>query len=153
MSIYRITAFLFLLLFSVGASASDRLSGPVDAYVTGIVDGDTLRVRALVWLDQTVAVSVRLRGIDTPERNAPCALERDLAEKARARLEKLVFAGPSGGMVRLRQISRDKYGGRVVAYVDNSAGVSVGDVLLTEKIAQPYRGRHAKPVWCKTARP
>lgn len=153
MHIFRIIACLFFLLTSFAAMAADRLPGPVDAYVTGVVDGDTLMVRARVWLDQTIVVAVRLRGIDTPERKARCALERELAEKARARLKSLVFDGPGGGMVRLRHISRDKYAGRVIAYVDNSAGVSVGDTLLSERIARPYRGREAKPVWCPVPTP
>jgi endonuclease YncB( thermonuclease family) len=36
---------------------SDPLSGPIDAEVIKVVDGDTIKVRANIWVDQTVIVS------------------------------------------------------------------------------------------------
>ena len=63
---------------------AEPLAGPVPADVIRVIDGDTIRVRARVWLDQTVDVSVRLAGIDAPELSgADCPAERTRGRRAR----------------------------------------------------------------------
>lgn len=141
---------LATLLFAAGGALSaEHLRGPVEATLVRVIDGDTVNVRAKIWLNQTLDISVRLRGIDTPELSAPCASERRLAQKARERLEALLVGANDVTPVTLRHISKGKYAGRVIAYVDNESGVSVGDILLKENLAQPYRGNGAKPDWCR----
>ena len=49
------------------------IAGPVTARVIRIIDGDTIEVDAHPWPGHAVRVSVRLRGIDTPERRSRCA--------------------------------------------------------------------------------
>lgn len=137
---------LFLCIFtSHTAFAAERLRGPISATVVRVVDGDTLKVRAKIWIGQTIDISVRLRGIDTPELSASCPLERRLAQQARQRLTSLVKGSRP---VSLRNISQGKYGGRIVAFVDNADGISVGDVLLKENVARPYHRRKARKSWC-----
>lgn len=147
---WSLVLFVFILT-SVTATAAERLSGPIQATVVRVIDGDSLKVRAKIWIGQTIDISVRLRGIDTPELAASCPLERQLAQKARQRLISLLKASKGTASITLRNISQGKYGGRVVAYVDNKDGLSVGDILLKENIARPYRRNQARTAWCNAS--
>jgi endonuclease YncB( thermonuclease family) len=62
---------------------SQGLAGPVSAKVVRVVDGDTIDVRAAIWIGQGLFIRIRIDGIDAPELKARCAEERRLAEKAR----------------------------------------------------------------------
>lgn len=137
--------FIILILTAPTTLAGGQLHGPIPAKVIRVVDGDTLKVRAKIWIGQTIDISVRLRGIDTPELSASCPLERQRAHQARQRLSTLV---KGSSPVSLRHISQGKYGGRIIAFVDNANGISVGDVLLKENIARPYRRNNARKSWC-----
>ncbi len=68
------------------AGAQNRLAGPVPAQVLSVIDGDTIEVRAVIWLGQVLSTRVRLAGIDAPELRGKCARERALAVRARAYL-------------------------------------------------------------------
>lgn len=130
-------------LASPAAVAAERLAGPLAAAVEEVVDGDTLAVRVRIWLGQELVVLVRLRGIDAPERRGDCPAERALAEEARARLARLVGAGP----VTLTAIEADKYAGRVVADVAAASGGSPAAALMAAGLARPYDGGRRRP-WC-----
>ncbi|MBZ8134937.1 thermonuclease family protein [Afifella sp. IM 167] len=129
-------------LLSGGANAAE-LPGPYRAEVERVVDGDTLAVRARIWLGQDVEVLVRLRGIDAPELRARCAAEREMAEAARAALARLV--GEAG--VTISMIEEDKYGGRVVADVARADGENLSALLRASGHARAYAGGPRKP-WC-----
>ena len=119
------------------------IAGPVEADVIDVIDGDTIEVRANVWLGQSIVTRVRLRGIDAAELSSTCGDERDLALASRDAL--IGYLGP--GRVHLTEISRDKYGGRVVARVLTSAGEDVGTAMLTAGFAIVYDGGRREP-WC-----
>jgi len=113
------------------------------AEVIKVVDGDTIKVRAMIWVDQTVEVSVRLRGIDAPELYRPkCEAEKALAREAKAAVN---AASPVGSTVTLSRISQDKYGGRVIAAVTTNEGEALSERLLAQGQAIAYGG--PKP-WC-----
>jgi endonuclease YncB( thermonuclease family) len=132
---------------AIGAGAKDDLAGPVDAQVLRVVDGDTLVVRAHIWLGQEVQTQVRLSGIDAPELRGGCSTERDLAQRARAHLVRQLTAGDGIlAQVRLYDIRVDKYGGRVLARVVTDDG-DVGQGLLAAGLARIYAGR-ARGSWC-----
>ena len=76
---------------------AEMLPGPVPAAVIEVIDGDTVRVRARVWLGQDVETAVRIAGIDTPElRGADCDAERRLAEAARDHHAQIAGPGRRG---------------------------------------------------------
>ncbi len=135
------------LLVMVGAAApvraSEPLPGPVPATVVQVIDGDTITVRARIWLGQEVETNVRVAGIDTPELRGACDSERALAARARDMLIRLIGEEP----VALRDIEYDRYGGRVVARVETAAG-DVATPLIDAGLAQPYGGRGSRPDWC-----
>lgn len=117
-------------------SAWRTVAGPVLARIVRVIDGDTLVVDAHPWPGHAVRVSVRLRGIDTPERRSKCSRERLAADSARSELERLV-AGHS--TVELSNVSGGKYYGRVLA--DLKAGKrDVAAAMLESGLATPYEG-------------
>jgi micrococcal nuclease len=132
------------LLPACPAAAREVLAGPVPARVVDIVDGDTLTVRAHIWLGQEVETRVRLIGIDTPELRGGCDSEREQARAARAALSALV----AGRTVTLRDIEADVYGGRVLARLDPVDGVDVAAALVDGGLARPYDGRTRRAPWC-----
>ncbi len=86
------------------------VAGPVAAELLRVIDGDTIEVRAKIWLEIDITTRVRLAGIDAPELNGACPEERQLAQGAKAALSDATGSGP----VWLADIRHDKYGGRVI---------------------------------------
>lgn len=128
-----------------GAQARDALPGPVPARVVAVQDGDTVTVRARIWLDQEVETRVRIAGIDTPESRSDCAEERAAARAAKDHLTALLAAGTDA--VRLREIEHDKFGGRVRARVELGDGTDLGQAQIRAGHARPYNGEKRRP-WC-----
>lgn len=138
-----LAAVLAPILAAAGtAGAAERLAGPVRADVLEVVDGDTLRVRAHIWLGQTIELLVRIRGIDAPELRGRCGDERALAAAARRALG-LSLAGSE---VTLQDIEADKYHGRVVADV-GGPGADLADALRRSGLVRDYAGGRRLP-WC-----
>ena len=126
---------------SATARADSDLPGPIPAALVRVIDGDTIEVRARIWLDLDLTTRVRLAGIDAPELNGACPEERRRAEEARAILADLLGAGP----VWLAEIQRDKYGGRVVADVVTRNGRNASAAMLAVRAAVEWGARAA---WC-----
>lgn len=122
--------------------AAEGLAGPVAAVVDRIVDGDTIDVRAFIWLGQTVSVRVRIDGVDTPEIAARCEEEKRVALAARDFLARRL----TGAEIILTRVVYDKYGGRVRAAVADRQG-DIARALLAEGYARPYRGERRQG-WC-----
>jgi endonuclease YncB( thermonuclease family) len=119
------------------------LAGPYFGRVERVVDGDTIAVTVDIWLQQSLEVLVRVRGIDAPEVRGDCDLERIRAAEATAALQRLVSAGE----VRLTEIEGDKFHGRVVADVTTREGADVGRELIEAGLARRYDGG-ARQGWC-----
>src|SRR5512144_858815 len=101
-------ALLFLLL---GLLAAPPPSGADTGVVEEVVDGDTLRVRTAV---STEAVTVRLIGVDAPERSHPSLGKEYFSDEAAAHLASLCRRK----MVRMEKDTEetDKYD-RLLRYV------------------------------------
>ena len=127
-----------------GAAAAETLAGPVDATVLDVIDGDTVTVRARIWLGQAIEIRVRLAGIDTPELRGRCDRERQLAAEARDVLTEQI----AGRQVTLRDIRYGTYAGRVVARVSVRGEPDLGAMLLASGLARTYAGRGPRPDWC-----
>lgn len=136
---------LLLLILTVPAKAQS-LPGPVPADVEEVVDGDTLKVRARVWIGQEILVAVRLRGIDAPEMRARCDTEREMAEAARDGLSRLI----GGEAVILTSVDGGKYFGRVVADIATAQGQDAASELLRKGLVRPYAGGRREG-WCAGA--
>ena len=117
------------------------VAGPVAAELLRVIDGDTIEVRARIWLDLDLTTRVRLAGIDAPELDGACPEERRLAQIARTSLGATLGLGP----VWLSDIRHDKYGGRVVADVLLRDGHSASAAMLASGAAAEWG---TTPLWC-----
>lgn len=128
-------------------AARERLPGPVPADVVRVHDGDTLDVRARIWLGQVVSTKIRIAGIDTPELRGRCHRERRMAEAARA----FVRSKLSDPRITLRDIRYGKYAGRVLARVITARGEDLGEALIAAGLGRRYQGRR-RGSWCQQAK-
>jgi micrococcal nuclease len=128
-----------------------------DAYLVEIKDGDTVDAIYAVGDDIYKRVSIRIAGVDTPEKGwrAGCAVEREKGEKAsswtKRLLQPLVGLRPVA-YARICDVRRDKYAGRRVARLEirkakDGPWVDVGASLVAAGLARPYDGG-TKPSWC-----
>jgi micrococcal nuclease len=115
---------------------------PVD--ILRVIDGDTIEVRARIWPDLAMTTRLRLKGIDAPEHRGACDSETTLARQATERVTYLLATS----QWLATDITRDKFGGRMVGRLVSSSGVDVGDRLLAEGLARPYSGRSQRQGWC-----
>jgi len=121
----------------------DALHQAVPIDVLRVIDGDTIEIRARIWLDQWLVTRVRLRGIDAPERRSRCPLEASQAEAAGRHLAALAAAEP----VFLTELGQDKYGGRVVGRIVTASGVDLAGRMLADGQARAYAGGRRQS-WC-----
>lgn len=130
-----------VLLVSAGLANATDMVLPI----RGVADGDTLTstVKLPCPLCQ---VSVRIRGIDTPESNflAKCPAEK---VKGQAAKEFLINLTKGKDSMMARNIKWDKYGGRIDAVVEID-GKDVGQLMIEKGFAKPYTGQGPKPNWC-----
>lgn len=146
MSVRTVLAIVAGVLFATGhcpASAREIVVGPIPARVIKVIDGDTLVVRARIWLGQEVETAVRLDGIDTPELKSPCAAERELAGRARDTIAGLA----DGRRVVLRDVRYGKFAGRVLARIETESGQDLAAALLERGLGRAYRGGR-RAGWC-----
>jgi micrococcal nuclease len=140
----RALALSLLLAAQCPAQAQrEFVEGPVAVDVLKVIDGDTFLARAKVWPGHEVTVSVRLRGIDAPERKGRCVSETQAAEEARLALEYALAGAP----VQIRNISGDKYFARVIADAGNSDVSDAASFMLGIDLARPYQGGK-RLGWC-----
>ncbi len=118
-------------LFTLAAAFTFCAEAP---RINCVVDGDTF------WVN---GEKVRLADINAPETTgAACAEERTLGQRARLRLLGLLNAGPFTLEVSGR--ATDRYGRAL--RVARRQGFSLGDILVREGLAEPWRGRRSD--WC-----
>src|SRR4026209_2748153 len=76
-----------LAMFALSAPgvppAAEIVPGPLSADLIRVIDGDTIEVRAHLWLGLELTTRVRLSDIDAPELDGGCPAERCLAGTAR----------------------------------------------------------------------
>ena len=134
--------FLILILLASPAHAQEfYVYKPVK-----ITDGDTIKldVSKESPLIKKLGLSVRIKGIDTPEKGskAKCNKENALAQQATKFTTDLV----GNKELLLSQVENDKYGGRIVASV-KVGGVDIAQELLKRGLARVYNGEKKKS-WC-----
>ncbi len=147
MRLIKVEALLVLLcgmLVPVGKPGlAEIVPGPIPAQVLRVIDGDTIVVRARIWLGQGIDTQVRLDGVDAPEMNGKCESERRLAIKAR----NLIVSMTAGGIVVHRRIHYGKNAGRVVARVYSRDDKDFSKALLQAGLGRLYKGRR-RASWC-----
>ena len=114
--------------------------------VSRVIDGDTIEF-VVDFLPAPLPnhVSVRVDGIDTPEKSprSKCEMENDIAQQAteytKERIAKAQF-------VQVNLKGWDKYGGRVLGdvFIDDA---NLAHELIEKGLAREYHGE-AKSNWC-----
>jgi micrococcal nuclease len=117
----------------IAAALLLALMVPAAAEAVRVIDGDTI-----VHQGQTI----RIMGLDAPEVHHRCPAEKELAERARARLAELLADG-----FTVERHGHDRYG-RVLAVVFDARGMNVAHVLIQEGLARRYNGRGPRELWC-----
>lgn len=137
----RIALFACALPVTAGGGS---LAGPIEATIEKVIDSDTFRARAAIWIDQEIIDAVRLSGADAPEFRRPsCPQEKSRAIAARDFTIRFL----ADGRVRLSDIRHDKYAGRVAARVENSSRKDLSSALIKAGLAS----RDGNSDWCATS--
>lgn len=129
-----------------GGDAPRIYTHKFEVSVTKVIDGDSIQIAA-GWVPQPLPpyVTIRLNGVDTPERppHAKCRKEVELAAAA---LEYTTDAIRRADKVEVVLYKWDKYGGRILGdvFVD---GQDLALNLIRLGYAVAYYG-DAKQSWC-----
>jgi endonuclease YncB( thermonuclease family) len=110
--------------------------------VIKVYDGDTITVAA----EQQGGVyrfSLRLCGIDTPEKRSHNPKEKDRACFIADYLSTLIM----DTFVRVLIVKPDKYGGRYIAHVWSQENIHINQHMLNLQFAIPYDGKTKKQEW------
>lgn len=108
-------------------------------------DGDTIYVAIPGLPAEITNMSVRVRGVDTPEMRGQCDSEKQLAQKARDYARQRLKAATS---VQFCEPEWGRYGGRVVASV-RVDGRPLDLDLIHQGLARPYDGKTKRQPWCQ----
>ena len=105
------------------------------AFCTSVYDGDTIR---LCWTTKGIDVKslCRIDGIDTPELRGSSQSEKELALKAKERLDRVV----TGKFVTIKNPGTEKFG-RILADIQTNDIESIREYMLADPtLAKPYDG-------------
>jgi endonuclease YncB( thermonuclease family) len=138
------TAFVYVLLTLIALYQIANWLAPYDALAEQgcrlgyVYDGDTVELKC-----GGESVTARLQGFDTPETKEPGCPEK-LAHGALAteRLRALVARGE----VTFRKVGTDKYNRVLIRLLVD--GQDVGEQMIREGLAEPYRGG-SRINWCE----
>ena len=108
-------------------------------------DGDTIYVAIPGLPDEMANMSVRVRGVDTPEMRGQCDSAKQLAQKARDYARQRLKSATS---VQFCEPEWGRYGGRVVASV-RIDGSPLDLELIKNGLARPYDGKTKRQPWCQ----
>lgn len=104
------------------------------AVCTRVIDGDTVQLVIDVGFYLKAEHRIRLLGVDTPELNDKDESKRELAKKAKARVEELLL----GETVFVQTSKADSFG-RWLGIITLPDGRNLGTVLIQEGLAEPYK--------------
>ena len=134
------------LLLILLLACSSTFANPYTYKLAKVVDGDTVIVQ-VEWLPKELGnkVSIRVIGIDTPEKGAQAKCEKEkLKGIAATEFTKKFLADAKTVDVTIS--NWDKYGGRIDGYVSYK-GKDLGAALIAASLARPYDGGK-KSDWC-----
>lgn len=134
------------LIYAVAALGRTPESVAYEWKVIRVVDGDTIQFEA-PWIPAPISqrISVRVYGVDTPEKGhrAQCPREAAMGQRATDFTKNLIA---SASNVQVMLMDWDKYGGRVLGDIMID-GRSLRSSLIAEGLAREYFGE-AKTSWC-----
>jgi endonuclease YncB( thermonuclease family) len=143
------------ILGMAAAGAAACLSTPLsaanetyDMTVERVIDGDTIVVDARWWVLPELGdeISIRIMGIDTPEKGwrGQCQQEKDLGEIATQFAKDTL---PPGTVIQVQVVQWDKYGGRINGeiWINDK---NFAEMQIERGYAREYDGG-TKESWCE----
>lgn len=138
--------FIFiLLLLPIVANAAKPLYGPYRAEVIKVKDGDTVLLDVAIWPQLTKRISLRLDGVNTPEKRGKgiTDCEKVAAQKATEFTQKFL---KDTKFVFVSGVKLGKYAGRALGNITKGKQ-DLGKALLEAGHAKKYDGGKRLP-WC-----
>jgi endonuclease YncB( thermonuclease family) len=135
------------ILLALLLLATPAMANPYDYRVFRVIDGDTVQFDAPFLPEELgKSLSLRILGVDTPEKGfrAKCEQEAALAERASEFTKYVVFTAKKHQIIIKKW---DKFGGRVLGDLLLD-GKSLRELLIENNYAVPYNGAK-KPNWCE----
>lgn len=133
--------FFIYLIFCSLLQAKEYKDTIIDFEIVKVRDGDTFVISIKNIPDVFGSeIAVRIRGIDTPEKNDSREEIRKIAIEAQKELEKLLL---NAKKIELYNLGRDKYF-RLLASV-KADNIDIGEYLIKKGLAKRYNG--GKKVW------
>ena len=144
--IFFIVIFASVLVYAIAALGRTPEAVAYTWKVIRIVDGDTVQFEA-PWVPAPITqrISVRVYGVDTPEKGhrAQCPREAAIGQRATDFTKNLIASATN---IQVMLMDWDKYGGRVLGDVLLN-GQSLRAMLIQNGFAREYYGE-AKTSWC-----
>jgi len=84
--------------------STERIAGPVPAYLTRYIDDGIFDAEIKIWIDLKITSQVRISGVDIPRIHSHCDAERIKANEMKSFIGKLI----GGRTVNLRDIRIDQ---------------------------------------------
>lgn len=142
------TIILLLMFFTTPALACELYNGKLILPIGKIYDGDTIHTELSCLPKPLNKVSIRVLGVDTPEKGwrAKCEYERKHSIKARQAVVSLAGKDSDRKMI-VSDFKWDKFGGRIDGFVE-IAGQDITRMLIHNGFAYEYWGGK-KESWCK----
>ncbi|MDM8568178.1 thermonuclease family protein [Thiotrichales bacterium HSG1] len=115
----------------------------VDELVS-VYDGDTFKINITGWPPILSEISIRPRGVDTPEINGDCSFEKNLAQQAKQFTSKQLHNAKN---IELHNLERGKYF-RIVADVLVD-GKNLAELIIVNNYGRFYDGNEKRGSWCE----
>ncbi len=142
-------------LVATTTAAGKITYGPYHADLERVVDGDTVKVVLHLYPGLEQRVSLRLKGINTPEHRPRFKCHRPDGCKALKQCEKEAARQATafthdflnGRRLVVRKVSNGKYAGRVTGHI-TADGKDLAEALVAAGHARPYKGGK-RGWWCE----
>jgi len=148
---------IFLFLLSIITSSTLADNSTLILPILEVHDGDTIKTE--LPLPQPLnSVSIRIRGIDSPEMPAESYHKTGKLDRAKCNKEALLALASKQAVLSLidgtdimyiTSFEYDKYGGRIVADVKLKSGQDLATFLIDNGFAVKYDGGTKTKDWCK----
>jgi endonuclease YncB( thermonuclease family) len=135
-----------IALALTGIISAPAMAETYNYKITRVIDGDTVEFEApFLPAPLKPVLSIRVLGVDTPEKGGRAACPKEAAAGAAAS-EFTRHAVADAKKIEIELKEWDKFGGRVLGDVIID-GKKLSELLIANKLARPYFGEK-KQSWC-----